>query len=102
MDTDAAPLLMTASMQVLSRGKLALPSPSGISRAIEAAISSVLISPFEKGVRKSLMPQFISYPTAAGIMALSRPKTHPIGMPKPTWMSAVASTFFAGGREAAS
>ncbi|MBA7644879.1 hypothetical protein ES703_52626 [subsurface metagenome] len=35
-------------------------------------------------------------------MALSSPKTAPIGMPKPTWISAVASTFFAGGREAAS
>ncbi|MBA7644878.1 hypothetical protein ES703_52625 [subsurface metagenome] len=60
MGTEAAPLLMTASMQVLSRGKLALPSPSGISRAIEIAILSVSISPLEKGVRRSRIPQFIS------------------------------------------
>ncbi len=73
-----------------------------MSRAISTAILSVSMSPFEKGVRSSRIPQFMSYPTAGGIIALSIPNTAPIGTPKPTWISAVARTFLTGGSDAAS
>lgn len=86
----------------MSRGRLECPSPRGISRAIDAAIFSVSIWPLVNGVASSLIPQLMSYPTAAGMMAFFNPMTHPIGMPKPTCISAVANTFFAGAKDAAS